>query len=142
MFLNPISEVEVINLVSAHKNKTSIYSNDINMVVIKMLYKYNTTHHYGNIKKIILITPDQYLCCASFPKSFKKLYNNRLEQLIDNNNVLSNSQYGFRPSMSTSHALLDLVEEISISFDKKKHTLGVFVDLKKAFNRVNHSILI
>ena len=44
--------------------------------------------------------------------------------------------------MSTSHALIDLVEEISTSLDKKKYTLGVFIDLKKAFDTVNHSVLI
>ena len=44
--------------------------------------------------------------------------------------------------MSASHALIDLVEEISTSLDKKKYTLGVFIDLKKAFDTVNHSVLI
>ena len=39
-------------------------------------------------------------------------------------------------SMSTSHALIDLVEEISESMDKKLYTLGVFIDLKKAFDTV------
>ena len=44
--------------------------------------------------------------------------------------------------MSTSHALIDLVEEISESIDKQLYTLGVFIYLKKAFDTVNHSILL
>ena len=55
---------------------------------------------------------------------------------------VSNCQYGFRSSMSTSHALLDLVEEISATLDNKKYTLGVFIILKQGFDTVNHSILI
>ena len=45
--------------------------------------------------------------------------------------MLSTSQYGFRTNMSNSHAPIDLVEESSTSLDKKKYTLGVFIDLKK-----------
>ena len=44
--------------------------------------------------------------------------------------------------MSTSHALLDLVEEITSSIDAKKISIGVFIDLKKAFDTVNHDLLI
>ena len=44
--------------------------------------------------------------------------------------------------MSTSHALIDLVDEIRQSMDTQLYTLGVFIDLKKAFDTVNHSILL
>ena len=50
--------------------------------------------------------------------------------------MLSPSQYGCRSSMSTTEALLDLVEEISTSY-----TVGVFIDLNKAFDTVDHDIL-
>ena len=51
-------------------------------------------------------------------------------------------QYGFRKQMSTSLAIIELVEEISNSLDKHEATVGVFIDLKKAFDTVDHSILI
>ena len=44
--------------------------------------------------------------------------------------------------MSTSHAVKDLIEEISNATDNKKHAIGVFIDLKKAFDTVDHEILI
>ena len=44
--------------------------------------------------------------------------------------------------MSTSHALIDLVEEITSSIDANKISIGVFIDLKKAFDTVNHTLLI
>ena len=84
-------------------------------------------------------TIDLYLY---YTRILEKLYNKRLAQFIDKNNILSTSQYGFRTNMSTSHALIDLVEEISTSLDKKKYTLGVFIDLKIAFDTVNNSVLI
>ena len=53
----------------------------------------------------------------------------------------SPSQYWFRFSMSTTEALLGLVEEITTSLEQNKYTVGVFIDLKKAFDSVDHDIL-
>ena len=52
------------------------------------------------------------------------------------------SQYGFRKQMSTSLAIIELVEEITNSIDNHEATVGVFIDLKKAFDTVDQSILI
>ena len=43
--------------------------------------------------------------------------------------------------MSTSHAIVDLVSEISNSIDKRKYAFGVFIDLRKAFDTVDHTLL-
>ena len=55
--------------------------------------------------------------------------------------ILSPSQYGFRSSMSTTEALLDLLEEITISLENNKYTVGIFIDLEKAVDTVDHYIL-
>ena len=50
---------------------------------------------------------------------------------IDSNQILYKSQYGFRKKMSTSLAIIELVEEITNSLDNHESTVGVFIDLKK-----------
>ena len=51
-------------------------------------------------------------------------------------------QFGFRKKHSTNHALTDITETIRQALDNKKFACGVFVDLQKAFDTVNHDILI
>ena len=46
------------------------------------------------------------------------------------------------PGLSTSLALLELTEEITSALDKKKSTIGVFIDLKKAFDTIDHTLLL
>ena len=56
---------------------------------------------------------------SQFSKILEKLFNERLDKFIDKFQLLNNCQYGFRSQMSTSHALMDLVEEITSSIDAK-----------------------
>ena len=61
---------------------------------------------------------------------------------LNSNNLLYLRQYGFRKNMSTSMAIMELVENITTAMDNGKFTIGVFIDLKKAFDTVDHSILV
>ena len=72
----------------------------------------------------------------------EKLILSRLDNFINAKDILNSSQYGFRKAMSTSHAVMELTEEISNPTDNKKHAIGVFIDLKKAFDTVDHEIFI
>ncbi len=55
--------------------------------------------------------------------------------------ILSKYQYGFRRKRSTEHANLELIDKISKAMDESKYTMGVFIDLSKAFDTVNFEIL-
>ena len=61
---------------------------------------------------------------------------------INGKQILNNSQFGFRKNMSTALAIIELVEEITTAIDEGKTTVGVFIDLKKAFDTVDHNILV
>ena len=61
---------------------------------------------------------------------------------FENINMLYKYQFGFRKKHSTSHAIITLAERVSKALDTGKYVVGVFIDLKKAFDTVDHSILL
>ena len=66
----------------------------------------------------------------------------RLSFFLGENNILSNFQLGFRPAHSTQHAINYLHEKFVQALDNKEHVVAVFLDLSKAFDTVNHEILL
>ena len=67
---------------------------------------------------------------------------NRLLRFLNNHNILSDNQYGFRKQHSTAYALACLYDKISSAIENKECTVGIFIDLSKAFDTVDHNILI
>ena len=78
----------------------------------------------------------------TFSKILEKIMYNRLSTYLKNNNLLSPQQFGFRKAHSTVHPLSLFINQISDALNKKNHAIAIFCDLKKAFDTVNHSILI
>ena len=60
---------------------------------------------------------------------------------LNDNNLFFQKQFGFREGHSTNHALIELINSINDSFNQNKYTLGVFIDLSKAFDTVDHILL-
>ena len=82
---------------------------------------------------------------SQFSRILEKIFNiacHRLTSFIEAQHILSDGQYGFRSNHSTSLALTEFVEKVTSAMDKSQTTIGVFIDLKKAFDTVDHNILL
>ena len=98
------------------------------------LYKAGEKDFFTNYRPVSLL--------PEFSKILENIYYSRLDTFVFKHDILSNSQYDFRQNMSTNLALLELVKELTSSIDKKNKTIGVFIDLKKAFDTIDHDILL
>ena len=65
-----------------------------------------------------------------------------LYNFLVENDILYKNQFGFRKNNSTTFALLQITEKIKETIDNKKYGCGIFIDLRKAFDTVNHKILL
>ena len=75
-------------------------------------------------------------------KVLEKAVEGQLRQYFTFNGLFYSGQYGFRPNRNTTQALLDLTCHINERLDQNSHTLGVFIDLSKAFDTLNFDILL
>ena len=147
--------------------KSSLDCNDMSMCIIKEIipsvvnpftYICNLSFYSGdfpNAMKIAKVLPvhtngaknelNNYRpisLLSQFSKILEKLFDFRKEKFINKHNILHDCQFGFRAGRSPSMALLSLIENITASLDDHKHAVGVFMDIKKAFDTIDHNILL
>ena len=69
-------------------------------------------------------------------------YCNGLYKYLSKNNYLYEKQFGFQAAHSTEHAVIQLISQILQAFNENDHTIGIFIDLSKAFDIVDHDLLL
>ena len=77
----------------------------------------------------------------SFSNFLERIIYNRLVHNLQSFNILCDNQCGFRKDHSTSLTIIDLYDKISTAFDQGEFAIGLFLDLSKAFDRIDHAIL-
>ena len=165
--MKPIIHTEIEDIISSFKISKSTGPFSIPVKLLKLLKPYisKLLAIIFNESITLSIFPDKLKCAKVIPvhetgsptdpsdyrpisllsiysKILEKLMYNRLYEFLDKVDAFYSLQFGFRGKHSTKHALIGITETIQSTSDNGKYGCGVFIDLRKAFDTVNHFMLL
>lgn len=130
--ISPIAEVLARIFNSMVDN--GIFPDSAKIAKVLPIFKDGDATSFTNYRPISLL--------PSMSKIFERLIHNRLYKYLTKYNLLHPSQYGFRGKHSTEHAALELLDRISKGLDNNSFVSTIYLDLSKAFDTLDHSILL
>ena len=116
----------------------SLSSNDFSSVL--KITKVIPVHDKNS--KLYFSTYQPLLLLSNIEKFLERLMCKRIFKFFSDNNLIYHSQFGFRQKYSKLHALISLTESIRKNLDDGNIGCGIFVDLQKAFDTVEHYIIL
>ena len=113
---------------------TGVLPSVLKIAKVVPVFKKDSKLDYSNYHPISLL--------SNIEKILEKIMYKRLYTFLDNKNIIYDLPFGFRQQYSPSHALINITENIRKDLDDENIGCGVFVDLQKAFDTVDHQILL
>ena len=111
-----------------------IFPNQLKIAKVTPIYKEGSKSDVSNYRPISLL--------SSLSKIYEKLMHFRILNFLESNNSLFDMQYGFRPGRSCEHALLNAQNTLLESLNNRQISLLLLIDFSKAFDMVDHAILL
>jgi hypothetical protein len=128
LLCGPLSYMYNLSLISG------IVPDKFKIAKVVPIFKKGSTTQLGNYRPISLL--------SIFNKLLEKVVYSRLINFLTKNNIIYKYQFGFRKNYSTSLALLDVLDMCYNNIDNSNKVVGIFLDLQKAFDSVDHQILL
>ncbi len=117
-----------------HCFSTGFYPNELKIAKVVPIFKKGDPTDPGNYRPISVL--------PLINKIFEKIIFARLNSFFTSKNILHQNQFGFRKAHSTMHALMEMTDDLQSSLDKGQFSCSIYIDLKKAFDTVDHKILL
>jgi len=114
--------------------RTCIFPNSLKAAKVMPIFKSGDSSQLSNYRPISILN--------SFSKIFEKIISNRLLNFLNKNQFFYSQQFGFRQNHSTSSALIAFNEYITNALDRSETPISVFIDFSKAFDTLDHKILL
>ena len=166
-FFSPVDEHEIVKLAKSLKNKFTSGCDDIHDAVVKQCIEvlkkpltdiFNASLESGTFPeqlKIAKITPihkkgntrniNNYRPIASlsvFSKLLEKVVYNRITTFLEQHEIITEAQHGFRSKRSTETALFDFINKVQLAIENKMNPVSIFLDLSKAYDVLDHELLL
>lgn len=125
---------ELISRIINNSFTSGVVPDNLKIAKVCPIFKNGEKDLFTNYRPISIL--------PSFSKIFEKAAFNRLSSYLESKCMLVNNQYGFRRQHSTYMAIMDMYDKISAASDRNEFSIGIFIDLSKAFDTLDHVILI
>lgn len=167
IYLQPTDEQEIYNTFMSLRNSKALDIENIQVIPIKYVLTLITSvlSYIFNLVLELGVFPDKMKCARVsvifkggdpnlatnyrpisvlpiFSKALEKIIFSRIAKFFDKENIITNAQFGFRKDRSTETALLTLKEDILHNIENNLFSLAVFIDFSKAFDCLDHNILL